>query len=169
MVAARRALADRNGAIIVRRLNRREYGNSLRELLGVEINITELPADTGNGSFDTVGANLFMSGDQFEQYLGLGRAALDEAFEWQAAMGLEQKVRVEAEEAGKHVRQAYEDDLDGLERAKKWVALVDAAIDRPENAAVVAEMRKTAKTEDAVRREWAKIKGAPAPEEFGFN
>jgi Protein of unknown function (DUF1592)/Protein of unknown function (DUF1588)/Protein of unknown function (DUF1587)/Protein of unknown function (DUF1585)/Protein of unknown function (DUF1595)/Planctomycete cytochrome C len=168
MVAARRALADRNGAIIVRRLNRREYGNSLRELLGVEINVTELPSDTGNGSFDTVGANLFMSGDQFEQYLGLGRAALDEAFEWKAAMGLEQKVRVEAEEAGKHVRQAYEDDLDGLERAKKWVALVNAAIERPENAAVVAEMRKTAKTEDAVRREWAKIKGAPAPEDFGF-
>jgi mono/diheme cytochrome c family protein len=169
MVAARKALADRNGAITIRRLNRREYGNSLRELLGVEINATELPADTGNGAFDTMGANLFMSGNQLEQYLALGREALDEAFEWQAAMGLERKIRVEAEEAASQkVRKKYQDDLDALERAKKWVAAVDAAMARPENAEVVATLRKEAKSEDSVRREWEKIKGAPAPEDFGF-
>jgi mono/diheme cytochrome c family protein len=168
MVAARRALADRNGAITIRRLNRREYGNSLRELLGVEVNVTELPSDTGNGNFDTVGANLFMSGNQVEQYLSLGRAALDEAFEWQAAMSLEQKIRVEAEEASRQVRKKYEDDLDALERAGKWVAAVEAAMARPENAAVVAELRKDAKSEEAVQREWQKISGAPAPEDFGF-
>ncbi|WP_256199193.1 DUF1587 domain-containing protein [Verrucomicrobium spinosum] len=59
----------------MRRLNRREYQNTLRELLGVEINVSELPADTGTGGFDTVGSNLFMSGNQFEQYLSLGRDA----------------------------------------------------------------------------------------------
>jgi len=168
MVAARRALADRSGAITIRRLNRREYSNSLRELLGVEINVTELPSDTGNGNFDTVGANLFMSGNQVEQYLSLGRAALDEAFEWQAAMGLEQKIRVEAEEASRQVRKKYEDDLDALERAGKWVSAVDTAMAKPENAAVVAKLRKDAKSEEAVRREWQKITGAPAPEDFGF-
>jgi len=168
MVAARRALADRGGALTIRRLNRREYSNSLRELLGVEINVTELPADTGNGNFDTVGANLFMSGNQVEQYLSLGRAALDEAFERQAAMSLEQKIRVEAEEASRQVRKKYEDDLDALERARKWAAAVDAAMASSENAAVVAELRKDAKSEEAVRREWRKIKGAPAPEDFGF-
>jgi mono/diheme cytochrome c family protein len=168
MVAARRALADRGGAITIRRLNRREYGNSLRELLGVEINVTELPSDTGNGNFDTVGANLFMSGNQVEQYLALGREALDEAFEWQAAMGLEQKMRVEAEEASTQVRKKYEDDLDALERAGKWATAVDAAMAKPENAAIVAELREDAKSEGAVRREWQKITGAPAPEDFGF-
>ncbi len=61
MVAARKSLADQRGSITMRRLNRREYRNTLRELLGAEINVAELPADTGNGAFDTVGSNLFMS------------------------------------------------------------------------------------------------------------
>ena len=37
-------------------------------------------ADGGAGTFDTVGSSLFMSSDQFEQYLALGRQALDEHF-----------------------------------------------------------------------------------------
>ena len=60
MVAARRLLADQKGAITMRRLNRREYQNTIRELLGVEIPVGELPSDTGSGNYDTVGANLFM-------------------------------------------------------------------------------------------------------------
>ena len=73
MVAARKGLADQDGLITMRRLNRREYKNTLRELLGVEINVAELPGDTGTGGFDTVGSNLFMSANQFEQYQSLGR------------------------------------------------------------------------------------------------
>ena len=168
MVAARRTLNDQNGVITMRRLNRREYRNTLRVLLGVEVNVSELPADTGNGGFDTAGADLFISGNQVEQYQTLGREALDEAFEWQTAKGLEQKIRVEAEEASRQVRKKYQDDLDALERARKWVTAVDAAIAKTENAAVVAELREDAKSEDAVRREWRKIRGAPAPEDFGF-
>jgi hypothetical protein len=57
----------------MRRLNRREYKNTLRELLGVEINVAELPPDGGSGAFDTVGSNLFMSANQIEQYQALGR------------------------------------------------------------------------------------------------
>ena len=91
MVAARRNLADQNGAITMRRLNRREYKNTLRELLSVEINVNELPSDTGIGSFDTVGSNLFMSGNQFEQYQSLSREALAEAFERAANAEVEKK------------------------------------------------------------------------------
>ena len=39
MVDARRQLADQGGAITMRRLNRREYANSLRDLLGAQINV----------------------------------------------------------------------------------------------------------------------------------
>src|SRR6185437_14926583 len=80
MVAARKRLSDQRGVITMRRLNRRDYKNTLRELLGVEINVSELPSDTGTGGFDTAGQNLFMSANQFEQYQSLGRAALEEAF-----------------------------------------------------------------------------------------
>ncbi len=47
MVAVRRTLNDQQGVITMRRLNRREYKNTLRELLGVDINVAELPSDTG--------------------------------------------------------------------------------------------------------------------------
>lgn len=168
MVAARRSLNDQHGAITMRRLNRREYKNTLRELLGVEINVADLPSDTGTGGFDTVGSNLFMSANQFEQYQSLGREAIEEAFVWQAAVGEERKLRYEAEESLKTIQKNYREKLDALERATRWAKAVDEAAARAENAAVVAEIRKTAKDDSFVRREWARIKGAPAPEDFGF-
>ena len=65
LVAARKSLGDRHGQITMRRLNRREYQNTLRALLGVDINVAELPSDVaGPGPevvFDTVGSNLFVS------------------------------------------------------------------------------------------------------------
>ena len=168
MVAARKSLGDQRGVITMRRLNRREYRNTLRELLGVEINVSELPADVGTGGFDTVGSNLFMSGNQFEQYLALGREALDEAFARQAAAAEQPKLRFEAEETLVRIQKFYDDNLDALERAKRWVKALDAAAAKPENAAIVAEIRKTAKDDSFFRRDWKKIPGAPAPEEFGF-
>jgi hypothetical protein len=80
LMAARRTLGDSGGKITMRRLNRREYKNTIRDLLGVNIDVRDLPADGGAGTFDTAGASLFMSSDQIEQYLLLGRRALDEHF-----------------------------------------------------------------------------------------
>ena len=168
MVAARRSLNDQQGVITMRRLNRREYKNTLRELLGVELNVTALPADTGNGGFDTAGVNLFMSANQFEQYQSLGREALEEAFAWQAAAGEERKLRYEAESSLKVITKNYNEKLDALSRAKAWVKAVEVAAARPENATIVAELRRESKSDDIFRRSWAKIKGAPAPEDFGF-
>jgi mono/diheme cytochrome c family protein len=168
MVAARRSLGDQNGVITMRRLNRREYKNTLRELLGVDINVAELPGDTGTGGFDTFGSNLFMSANQFEQYQSLGLQALDEAFTRFAATDEVLKLHIEAEENNTRIRKNYEENLAALERATKWAAEVEKAAARPENAAVVAELRKAAKNNDMFLREWAKIQGAPAPESFGF-
>jgi hypothetical protein len=169
MVAARRTLNDQHGLITMRRLNRREYKNTLRELLGVDINVAELPSDTGTGGFDTFGSNLFMSANQFEQYQSLGLQALDEAFTRFAATDEVLKLHIEAEENNTRIRKNYEENLAALERATRWAAEVEKAAARPENAAVVAELRKAAKNNDLFLREWAKIPGAPAPESFGFN
>ncbi|MCC6882314.1 MAG: DUF1592 domain-containing protein [Verrucomicrobiales bacterium] len=168
MVSARRTLNDQHGVITMRRLNRREYKNTLRELLGVEINVSDLPTDTGTGSFDTFGSDLFMSANQFEQYQTLGREALEEAFVWQAAEGEHRKLRYEVEDTLKTITKTYQDNLDALERATQWAKAVDEAAARPENAEVVAAIRKEAKNDDFFRREWARIQGAPAPETFGF-
>ena len=53
MVVARRNLAETKGVLPMRRLNQREYGNTLRELLGVTINVSELPNDKNTAGFDT--------------------------------------------------------------------------------------------------------------------
>ena len=79
MVVARKSLGDSGGKITMRRLNRREYVNTLRDLLDVAVDVRDLPADNDTGRIDTVGAGLFFSSDQFEHYLRLARVALDEA------------------------------------------------------------------------------------------
>ena len=79
IVLAREALSDTGGVMTMRRLNRREYENTVFDLLGVRVDAADLPDDANSGGFDTAGNSLFFSSDQFEQYLSLARAALDEA------------------------------------------------------------------------------------------
>ena len=170
MVAARKKLGDQNGVITMRRLNRREYRNSLRELLGVEINVSELPPDGGANGFDTVGANLFVSANQIEQYQQLGREALEESFAWQLSADVRKKLHYEGETITPKVRDFVKYQIDAQERAVKWKAAVEAAIARPENAAVVAQLKKeTNNNASRLRREWARIPGAPNPRDFGFD
>jgi len=170
MVAARRSLGDQNGVITLRRLNRREYKNTLRELIGAEINVSELPPDGGSGGFDTVGANLFMSANQIEQYQALGREALEEAFAWQAAAGEEKMLRYEAETTTPIVQKFVAYQIDAQQRAQKWVKAVEEAAAKPENKDIVAKIREEVKNnESRFRREWARIPGAPNPRTLGFD
>lgn len=76
LVVARTTLGDQGQVATLRRLNRREYRITLEDLLGIEVDVRSLPDDKGTGTFDTVGASLFMSSDQFEQYLTAGRSAM---------------------------------------------------------------------------------------------
>lgn len=170
MVVARKALSDQGGNITMRRLNRREYQNTLRELLGVEINVGTLPADGSGESFDTVGSALFMSPDQFMMYRELGRKALDLSFQMAFNDSKVQKHHVEPET---EFLQKVEKDLafwnDVRKRYRKWTVQVDAASRSPENAKITAELREKHKATPAkFYLEWDKIAGAPAPKEFGF-
>ncbi|MEI6712280.1 MAG: DUF1592 domain-containing protein [Verrucomicrobiota bacterium] len=169
LVTARRALSDQHGVIALRRLNRREYRNTIRELLGVELDVSELPADTGGPHFDTVGAGLFLTGTQFEQYESLAREALDLAFSANTAATVPQKTHFECESFNPIFRKKNKEGLDAMARAKDWIAAVDSAIARPENAATVADIRKIAATPDALRYHWKNIPGAPSPTKFGFD
>ncbi|MGI9243039.1 MAG: DUF1592 domain-containing protein, partial [Verrucomicrobiales bacterium] len=77
MVVARKILGDSGGVVTLRRLNRREYANTLEELLGVRPDITNLPDDQATAGFDTQGASLFFSSDQLENYLATARKTLE--------------------------------------------------------------------------------------------
>src|SRR5580692_10438366 len=131
LVTARKSLGDQHGQIIMRRLNRREYQNTLRALLGVDINVAELPSDVAAPGpevvFDTVGSNLFVSSSQIEQYLSLGREALDDAFERHAARGSEKKLRIEAESILPDIKKAVADEKDRYEQFKRWAEAVAVA------------------------------------------
>lgn len=180
MVTARKMLGDVGGKITMRRLNRREYKNTIRDLLGVELDVRDLPADGGTGSFDTVGASLFMSGDQIEQYLALGRRALDEHFA-RAAMTKETfKARTEAEVLG---NQRMNNNLkrlkEGHEQYARWMAAVEEAAKLPENVKLAAELRESTKIPSMnpfdgrrvgllFNNKWEVLKDAPAPQTFGL-
>jgi hypothetical protein len=66
------------GRVTLRRLNRIEYQNTLRDLLGVEVNVMDLipPDDSGYG-FDNIGDVLTLSPAHLERYLEAARVALD--------------------------------------------------------------------------------------------
>lgn len=69
------------GYVMSRRLNRAEYQNTLRDLLGIEINVAHLfPADGAGGEgFDNNGSSLFLSAIQIEKYLDAADLAIETA------------------------------------------------------------------------------------------
>jgi hypothetical protein len=65
----------------LRRLNRSEYANTLRDLLGVEPpSVSDLPADEIGHGFDNIGELLSLSPLLFEKYLGVAEKAVTAAF-----------------------------------------------------------------------------------------
>ena len=170
LVTARKTIGDAHGQITMRRLNRREYRNTLRDLLGIDLPVNELPADGGAGAFDTVGASLFMSSDQFERYLALGRQAIDEHFIRFGQPTKTLNVHLEAEDyATPRITQSYADRVDCHQRYVAWTKAVDAAASKPENDAIITAIQAEKKGAQTHRYyEWKRIPGAPSPEKFGF-
>ncbi|MEO0415886.1 MAG: DUF1587 domain-containing protein, partial [Verrucomicrobiota bacterium] len=148
MVLARKSLSDSGGEITMRRLNRREYYNTIKHLTGVSIDVSSLPSDSGgHGTFDTEGSSQFISSDQFEQYLKLGRKALDEIFSRKAStQSSKQTYRIEPEQtinpANEKVIKAI---IDEQSRFSRWKAEVDKIKDTPENQAIIDEIAKKQK------------------------
>jgi hypothetical protein len=166
----------------MRRLNLREYKNTLRDLLGVEVNPSELPSDGGDSTFDTVGSSLFMSSDQVEQYLVSGRLALDESFarygtapSSNAGAGnlAPTKLHLEAEDrANKLMETIVKTNEGAMERYQQWTAAVDTVAAKPENAALVKELRElpVVKTQPFhFYTQWQKRNPEPSPKTFKFS
>jgi len=120
MVKARNILSG--GEITLRRLNRREYQNTLESLLGFRPDVSNLPADDSTGGFDTAGASLFFSADQFEQYRATATAALKIALS-DRKKPRSQIHRVEPEET--HSKEYFDREqklLDAIKRADAFLA-----------------------------------------------
>ena len=69
------ARPDPGRTATVHRLNRAEYGNAIRDLLALEIDVEDfLPADDASYGFDNIGGVLRMSQSLLERYLDASRA-----------------------------------------------------------------------------------------------
>ena len=175
MVLARKKLSDSGGKITMRRLNRREYQNTIEALTGVHPKVESLPSDGGSGNFDTVGASQFISSDQFEQYLKLGRIAIDEVFERQKNLTSppyafrvepENTVNVQSVKNMKQMEETYE-------RYLGWKAGVDKAALAPENREVLEKIREKFKLTDLtdnirLYQNANLLKGVPDPKKFSI-
>ncbi len=73
--------ADQSGReVVLRRLNRIEYQNTIRELLAVELDFNDLlPEDQQAGGFDNNGEALAVSTEQMQAYLAAARRAINAA------------------------------------------------------------------------------------------
>jgi len=78
--AAEIARRTAEGRVVMRRLNRAEYANTVRDLLGVEVDLADLlPPDTSTSGFDNSAELLHTSSYLMRSYLDVADRVLDEA------------------------------------------------------------------------------------------
>jgi mono/diheme cytochrome c family protein len=76
--ARQAALQAAQGRSVVRRLNRIEYENTIRDLLGIQVELRDLlPPDSTTGGFDTTGEGQHVSSFLMERYLEAADKALN--------------------------------------------------------------------------------------------
>lgn len=91
--------ARRGTEIVLRRLNRAEYNNTIRDLTGVDMRpADEFPADPAAGGFDNDGGVLTISPLQLDLYMRAARRVLDRAIVAEQDRPASIKWRVEMEE-----------------------------------------------------------------------
>ena len=79
---ARQRLNDQGGEVAMRRLNRREYSETIKSLFGFSVNPGLLPADAGAGEFDTIGYDQFFTAPHFDKYMDVGRKVASLGFKF---------------------------------------------------------------------------------------
>lgn len=73
--------ADRQRAsVVLRRLNRREFENTVRDLFLTDVEVNGLPEDTSTDGFDNVGEGLAVSAEAMQAYLEAADQVLDTVF-----------------------------------------------------------------------------------------
>lgn len=81
LVEAAQSFPINPGKVTLRRLNRTEYNNTIRDLLGIDSNpASELPSDPTGYGFDNIGDVLFIPPVLMEKYLDITKQLLAEVF-----------------------------------------------------------------------------------------
>ena len=128
--SAQKMLRDTGGEIALRRLNRREYEATVKELLGIRIMADGLPDDP-SGRFDTIGQNQSLSSIDLENYFAQAQEVVRTAMHW--AVLPRQKVKVVRKDfanSGKMEKEIYEilekvQEVHDTDRSYKEVGLTE--------------------------------------------
>ncbi|MDC0275190.1 DUF1552 domain-containing protein, partial [Akkermansiaceae bacterium] len=80
--AARDRLAATGGVNPIRRLNKREYLNSVKHLMGINVHESFVPDDIRGEHFDTTGNDQYLDGPLIETYLRMGTKISKEGLTW---------------------------------------------------------------------------------------
>lgn len=75
----RAEMAKRERGVVMRRLNRAEYRNTIRDLIGVDFDTSGFPQDPPAGGFDNNGSALTLSPLHVEMYVAAAQQILDRA------------------------------------------------------------------------------------------
>ncbi|MCM8525632.1 MAG: DUF1592 domain-containing protein, partial [Lentisphaeraceae bacterium] len=76
LLKARKILTDQGGEIVIRRLNKREYINTVKSLTGIELPARLVPDDEVSEGFNTMGGNQYFSPSLIDRYMELAELAL---------------------------------------------------------------------------------------------
>lgn len=119
--AARRAA---EGRVVLRRLNRAEYANTVRDLLGVEVDLTDLlPPDTSTSGFDNSAEALHTSSYLMRNYLEAADRVLDEAIANKPQPWLlKKRFDIKEEKSVKATGSVYRHVDDGVAIFASWVS-----------------------------------------------
>jgi len=80
LFTARKQLSSTGGKVTMRRLNRREYGATIRHLFGFEPEPKQIPPDEGVENFDTVGIRQDFNSKHIDHYYDLAKKVLSTSF-----------------------------------------------------------------------------------------
>ena len=101
--SAQKMLRDSGGEIALRRLNKREYITTIKDLMGIRINGEKLPDDP-SGRFDTIGQNQSLTAMQLESYFKFAQEVAKTALHWAYEPRQESKILERREFANTETR-----------------------------------------------------------------
>ena len=124
VAAAEAANNAANGRVVLRRLNRAEYQNTVRDLLLVDVDVKDLlPADTASSGFDNSAEVLHVSSFLMSSYLEAADHALDLAIANRSRpQTIQKRFSIKDEKTIKPKGSVYRHTDDGVAIFSSWVS-----------------------------------------------
>ena len=113
---ARKRLVSTGGSVTMRRLNRREYGATIRHLFGFEPPATRIPTDDGVENFDTVGTRQHFTTEHLDHYYELAQEILTAGFKW---AGVREEVKTSVQQPEVFCNDGFRRSLEEWKNADK--------------------------------------------------